>query len=315
MEQLLFSLQVIAPMVLYLVVGYTLRKTKIIDEHFTKVGNRFTFYVTLPVLLFNSFATVSLTQGIDLWFVGYILLTMIAFNAFGLIFYARNKKISDFEKGASAISMVRGNILVFGYPLILGLYAGQGSLEMALAGAFAAPLSALTATIILSYFAPTSKKKTIGPLILSFFSNPLVLAAVLGFVFELAHIQTPDLVNNILQPIGAMATPFALIILGGSFRFTGFLSQIKRLITIISIKMIVSPIVFLAGAILLGFRQYELAAIMAVVATPNAVSNYAMAAEMNSDAKIAGDSIVVSVLIAPFTLFVFVYLFLLLGWL
>ena len=315
MSQFLFSLNVIAPMVMYLVIGYGLRKAKIIDDHFIRVGNTFTFYVTLPILLFNSFTTVTLDHGLDLSFVGYILVSMIIYNAFGWWYIKRHPRLEQHQKGASALSMVRGNVLVFGYPLVAGLYGGAGNLEMALTGAFTAPLSALLAAMLLSYFAPVAKKKTFGPLILSFLLNPLVLAAVLGFVFKLLNITIPTLVMDVFNPIGAMATPFALIILGGSFRFTGFLHQLKQIFGIITWKMIISPIVLLAIAIALGFRSYELACILAVVATPNAVSNYAMTAEMNSDAKIAGDSIVVSVLIAPFTLFLFVYIFLLLGWL
>lgn len=315
MSQFIFSLNVIAPMVLYLLIGYVLRKAKIIDDHFIRVGNSFTFYVTLPILLFNSFATVSFDNGIDLSFIAYILGSMLVYNAFGWWYIRRHPKIETFQKGAAALSMVRGNVLVFGYPLVAGLYGGAGNLEMALTGAFTAPFSALLAAMILSYFAPVAKKKSLWPLLVSFLLNPLVLSAVLGFLVELLNITLPDLIIDVFNPIGAMATPFALIILGGSFRFTGFVHQLKRISGIISWKMIISPIILLALAVALGFRSYELAAILAVVATPNAVSNYAMSAEMNSDAKIAGDSIIISVLIAPFTLFIFIYIFLLLGWL
>ncbi len=315
MSQFLFSLNVIAPMVMYLIIGYGLHKAKIIDDHFIRVGNTFTFYVTLPILLFNSFTTVTLDHGLDLSFIGYILGSMVIYNAFGWWYIRRHRGIEPFQKGAAALSMVRGNVLVFGYPLVAGLYGGAGNLEMALTGAFTAPLSALLAAMILSYFAPLAKKKSLGPMILGFLLNPLVLSAVLGFTFKFLNITIPTMMTEVLNPIGAMATPFALIILGGSFRFTGFVHQLKRILGIITWKMIVSPIILLAIAIALGFRSYELACILAVVATPNAVSNYAMSAEMNSDAKIAGDSIIVSVLIAPFTLFLFVYIFLLLGWL
>lgn len=315
MSQLLFSLNVIAPMVIYLIIGYGLRKAKIIDDHFIRVGNTFTFYVTLPILLFNSFATVTLDHGLDLSFIGFIVVSMIIYNAFGWWYIRRHRGIEQFQKGAAALSMVRGNVLVFGYPLVAGLYEGAGDLEMALTGAFTAPLSALLAAMILSYFAPLAKKKSLGPMILGFLLNPLVLSAVLGFSFKFLHITIPTIVMGVFTPIGAMATPFALIILGGSFRFTGFIHQLKRILGIVTWKMIVSPIVLLAIAVVLGFRSYELACILSVVATPNAVSNYAMSAEMNSDAKIAGDSIIVSVLVAPFTLFLFIYIFLLLGWL
>lgn len=315
MQHFILSLEVITPMILFLIVGYILMRTKIVNENFVKIGNRFTFYVTLPVLLFNSFNIIEADTVFNWFFVGFIAVLIIALNLAGVLILHFSKSFTKEEKGAAILSLVRGNILVFGYPLVAGLYHGAGALEMSIAGAVSAPLSALLSALVLSTYAPSDKKKTPLELTVSVLLNPLVVAGLLGLVFHLIDIRLPAIVVGTMTDIGDMATPFALLMIGAGFRFSGFGGQIKRLSWIVAMKMIVSPIVVLGIAILLGFRSYELAAIVMVVATPNAVSNYAMAAEMGSDAKIAGDAIIMSVLIGPFTLFTWIYSLLILGWL
>lgn len=315
MQQFILSLEVIAPMIIFLVIGYTLKHTNIVNDNFVKIGNRFTFYVTLPVLLFSSFNSIDQGTDFNMTYVLFIAFTVIALNAFGVLMLHFSRKFTQYEKGAAVLSLVRGNILVFGYPLVAGLYLGAGSLEMSIAGAVSAPLSALLSALVLSLYAPSDKKKTALQLTLTVLMNPLVLAGVIGFLFYTLNIHLPNVVMGALNDIGAMATPFALLMIGAGFHFSGFGRQMKRLSWIVAMKMVISPLLFVVVALLMGFRNYELAAILTVVATPNAVSNYAMAAEMGSDSKIAGDSIILSVFIAPFTLFTFIYILLTLGWL
>jgi len=65
---------------------------------------------------------------------------------------------------------------------------------------------------------------------------------------------------------------------------------------------------------LLGFDKLEMAILVAVFATPNAVSSYAMARNYNADHDLAGEIITLGTLLSIFTMFVFITVARSFGW-
>ena len=57
---------------------------------------------------------------------------------------------------------------------------------------------------------------------------------------------------------------------------------------------------------LLGFNKLEMAILIAVFATPNAVSSYAMARNYEADYDLAGEIITLGTLLSIFTMFIFI---------
>lgn len=64
----------------------------------------------------------------------------------------------------------------------------------------------------------------------------------------------------------------------------------------------------------LGFDKLEMAILVAVFATPNAVSSYAMARNYEADYDLAGEIITLGTLISIITMFVFITLSKMWGW-
>ena len=56
MENLIFSLNATVPVFLMMVLGYVLRRLKVVDDPFVKTLNSFNYKITLPVLLFRDIA-------------------------------------------------------------------------------------------------------------------------------------------------------------------------------------------------------------------------------------------------------------------
>jgi predicted permease len=79
-------------------------------------------------------------------------------------------------------------------------------------------------------------------------------------------------------------------------------------------KIVIIPAVMLPISALLGFDKLSMAILVAVFATPNAVSSYAMARNYEADYELAGEIITLGTLFSVFTLFLFVTLSKCLGW-
>ena len=65
---------------------------------------------------------------------------------------------------------------------------------------------------------------------------------------------------------------------------------------------------------LLGFDELEMAILVAVFATPNAVSSYAMARNYEADYELAGEIITLGTMLSIFTMFIFITVSKTLGW-
>ena len=75
MENLIFSLNATVPVFLMMVLGYVLRRLKVVDDPFVKTLNSFNYKITLPVLLFRDIAE---SDFYKVWDTTYVLYCFLA---------------------------------------------------------------------------------------------------------------------------------------------------------------------------------------------------------------------------------------------
>ena len=80
-------------------------------------------------------------------------------------------------------------------------------------------------------------------------------------------------------------------------------------------RLIVVPLVFLSGAVALGIRDVSLATLLAVFASPTAVSSYPMAQQIGGDADFAAAQVVLTTALSGLSVFLWIFLFKTLGFL
>ena len=86
-----------------------------------------------------------------------------------------------------------------------------------------------------------------------------------------------------------MASPFALICLGGMLSFRSMRHHRKKLGVVIAGRLFIVPVIGLAVGILLGYRDVELVGLLAVFASPTAVASGPMAQAMGGNGQLAGE--------------------------
>ena len=111
-----------------------------------------------------------------------------------------------------------------------------------------------------------------------------------------------------------MASPLALIVLGGQFVFSAAGKMLREIVLGTAWRTVLSPAIGLGLAILLNrlgllrFGPAEYTALVALFGTPVAVSSAIMAGEMGNDEQLAGQYVVWTSLASMFTIFLFVVL-------
>ena len=132
--------------------------------------------------------------------------------------------------------------------------------------------------------------------------NPIILSILAGLIVGLLGIQFPTLVNKTVSNVAQMATPLALITIGAGFEGRKALAKIRPTIAASMIKLVVQPLIFLPVAAWMGFRGEQMIAILIMLASPTTPSCYIMAKNMDNDGVLTASVIVMTTLLAAFTL-------------
>ena len=99
-----------------------------------------------------------------------------------------------------------------------------------------------------------------------------------------------------------MATPLALITIGAGFEGRKALAKIRPTIAASMIKLVIQPLIFLPVAAWMGFHGEQMIAILIMLASPTTPSCYIMAKNMDNDGVLTASVIVMTTLLAAFTL-------------
>lgn len=339
MDNLIFSFNVVAPLVLLIAVGCVLRKLGVGDD-FWNLANKLVFRLFLPVLLFCNVYSLKSVKNIDVAFVVYavvaIIVVFLAAMAIVPLFVKENA-----QKGVVIQALFRSNYAIIGVPLATSLYGAEGAACASLLSAFIIPLFNVLAVVALSAYAPSEahdmkSKRTIfakvgkgivtNPLIISVFAGILILLVREIFVandidfrlFDFSLFGTNvTFVGDVCKSLANVATPLALLVLGGKFSFSSDFSTRKTVAIVTFLRMVVLPAVALVVAhfVAPSLRGEHIAAYIAVFGSPVAVASAVMAREMGGDDKLAGKLVVWNTVASAFTLFAIIAATKALGWL
>jgi predicted permease len=224
------------------------------------------------------------------------------------------------QKGVMIQAFYRSNFAI-GVPLASSLYGSGGDPIAAIILACTIPLFNASAVIFLTVFVNEGKHTIpVRKILYKIVTNPLIIGIAAALVClalrPLMHGWTVKGGNlrflyKIIESLAGIASPFALVILGGQFRF----SAARRLFPLIAVgvfaRLILAPVVGLSAAHFF-FPQFggpEYAALIALFGSPIAVSSAIMANQMDNDGELADQLLVWTTLLSSVTIFCLVAFF------
>lgn len=295
-------------MFLLLATGKLSRKTNLLTSESTDRLNALVFKIFLPVSIFKNVYNSSVSEVFDKKLIAFGIISIVACFLLLILFTlgCKNRK----SRGVLIQGIYRSNFLIFGLPVAESFYPdGSLSGKASVLIAIIVPLFNGLAVIALEMF--KEKRQNGIKMFLDILKNPLIIGSALGFValfLKEAGFLLPDAVYKTVSDLSAAATPLALIALGASLDFSKIKGESKYLIWGLLGKLVLSPAVFIGAAVLLGFRDRELAIILAMFASPASVSSYTMAQQMGADDDLAAELVVIGTAVSLITVFLWVSL-------
>ena len=341
MNSFIFTINAILPILLPILLGYLLKRMGFFKEGFLDGANKLVFKILIPVLLFSNIYLADLSD-INWAFCGFVALAIITLFGVGLIIvmFIKDPK----QKGVILQSTFRSNYAIIGIPLATLLAGEKAGLSASIIAAISVPMFNVLAVIALTIYDKEDGKRipvltllkriVTNPLIIGVFSGVVVCLIGMGIdrltgiegtlksifsnyniaengviISDNAKYNLVDLsfVGTTINYIGRCATPIALIVLGGKFEFSAVKDLWKELTLSVTLRILITPTVFLIIFYFLGYNDAtSFAILIALFATPIAVSSAPMAAQMGQDERLAGQIVVWTSALSAISLFLII---------
>ena len=289
MELLKNTFLALFPLYFYMATGAVLRKMKILKNEDLPKLNALLFRSFLFFSLFNNVRNADFTgadSGKLLLFGG-----LSIFFLFGLYMLVVPRIIKDYRQSSVAIqAMYRSNFVLLGMAYAEQLCGADKLGPVSLLVSVVVPMFNLLA--VLTFELLRGGKVNVGKILLKIIRNPLIIASILGAVCAAFKITFPEYLDKPMKSLGSAATP---------------LEKNKKLVLGVSaVRLILSPLLVVPVAILLGIRDAALVGIMTATAAPTAVVSVAMSYELGGDGELAAEIVATTSLLSLITMFLWV---------
>ena len=318
------AVNAVVPVVLLILLGYILKQRNFITKDFVKIGNKLVFNICLPCMLFINVYSIESFSSINWDIVIYSVVMLVVIFILGLGTAIATTKLPE-RRGVILQCTFRSNIAIIGLSLASTLGGNEAVAVAAIVSSFTVPVNNILAVLSLTMFVSdgSSSKNSMKNVLVNIVKNPLIISCVLGLVcllireaqiamfgevvFRFSN-QTKFLytaVNN----LKSIATPFALVVLGGQFEFSAVKGLLKEIVAGTVWRIVLAPLLGIGLAIVLnsmnivscGVNEYP--ALVALFGSPVAVSSAVMASSMGADEQLATQLVVWTSIFSIFTIF------------
>ncbi len=321
MNDFLFSVNAIAPIVMTVLIGYLIKRLGLLPKSTAQQMNKVVFRLLLPVMLMLNIYKIELGMKIEPAYIFYGVLLLL--SLFAILLYPVCRMVKRSQRGVLLQCIFRSNYALIGIPLAIALCGDRGAIYATIMGAVMIPIFNILAVFCLAIF--SDKKADYKSVLFGILKNPLILGVALGGILLLIRMlfvrvgitfRLTDItpVYKVLSDLSAISTPVALLCLGANFEFSAIASLKKQIILGVCLRNVLVPIIGIGGALLLGcFESEHFAVFIALFATPLAVSTVPMAQEMDGDHELAGQILVFSTIFSTLSIFLSTYILRLIG--
>jgi predicted permease len=195
-----------------LLIGYLLKRYRLVGANSFEVLNTLIIYVALPALTLQYIPNI--TINIDLIFP--VLMAWINIVVSWMLFGFLGRKLgwSRAITGALIIMAGFGNTSFVGIPIIQALYGKAGIETVILIDQPGSFVALTTLGIFIANIYSDKQKPTAGGIFKNIIKFPPFIAFVIGVVLNVAGIAIATDINTIFETLGGLVVPLALISVG-----------------------------------------------------------------------------------------------------
>ena len=298
----------IAPVFLLLILGNLLRRLGFPDGRsasdaagFWSGADRLVYWVLFPALLFQETSRAPLGGGV---LGSYALILLGAMLFAGLVSLAIARVCGSSNEAAGSIfqGAMRHNTFI-AFAVCDSLFGAAGMAQASLATAVLVPATNVAAVTVLVLLRHDHNSGALGRRLgQELARNPLLIAIALGLLCNVTGLPVPQIVRDSIGLLARVALPLALLCIGAALRIHALRQAgIPTLISLFG-KLGLFPAAIFALVTLIGLGGMPAMVAAIYGAVPTAISGYALARQLGSDAELMAVIITAQTLAAIVTM-------------
>lgn len=268
------------PLVALIVMGYVLKYTQFVQDEFWANSEKLNYYVLFPVLLFLNVSAVQL----DMNTVSRMLTVLVAGTCLISIVLWGIKQFMHIPVqrfGVYIQSHIRFNTYI-GLSLMGALFGSTGMQMFAMLIAVAVPLVNIISVLAFSNLSV----KQLGQTCQSIAKNPLILACVVGVLFNLSGLTLFNGLPELLKILAAMSLPLGLLSVGAALQFQQMRADLRCLSLNTIGRLMLMPCIAYLLSTWMGLTDFERMILVVFFALPTASSSYILTRYYQGDSQL-----------------------------
>ena len=310
-QSFIVAVNAVMPFVVYISFGYLIKRIGIVDEDLLHKINKMSFVAFYPFMTFNSLYSIPEGYKVSLSFILLCLFITVVMIVVLLKTIPNLKELKEDQYSVVVRALYHSNLLFFALPMTVNVFGEKYQGTAAAVLTAVVPFYNASSVYVLERF----RGGTADPLKLfkKMLTNPLVLGALCGLALRMLGIRLPVWLSKPVAGFAGLVTPLALFILGGTLKFTAVGKNMKIILQTLLIKLMILPGLLILLGIVLRLDPIYKFLLLCLASTPVATSTYAMSEAMGADVELTGHFVVLSTVIAVFTMFFWIFLMSTLG--
>ncbi len=278
------AFEVILEIIVLLSAGIVLKMVHILNEKTGKKILSISLNLLLPIIVFRSFATVSISQEDSL-----LPLTGLTINLFLLaVAYLASKSLNmvSASRGAFLLGCSTLNIGIVGLPFIELFFGAKGVAIASLLDIGNSLYVFSIAFLVASRFNPSKKAKPFKSNVKGFLTQPYLISIIMGLIANPLGIELPETVEVFVEVISLINIVVMLIAVGTFVRLPKK-SLMYEIVLSAIVKIPIGGLIGLAFANLLSLTPQAAKVVMIVASLPPAFMTLIHANTENLDIELA----------------------------
>ena len=214
MESFTVAAAAVVPFVVYLALGAFARRVGWVSEETLANMNHLSFRLLFPFTMFSGIYRIEGGIDIDWLFVGVVLASVLVVVGASMAFVSR-LALSNPRRGVIVQALYRTNLILFAFPLANSVYGDAALLPATQVLMFVVAAYNILAVPILDYYGHRGSKLTVRTMLGNLAKNPIIQGIAIGALFQLFGLRLPGVIEGPVLTLGEVATPIALLVLGG----------------------------------------------------------------------------------------------------
>lgn len=283
-------------MVLFMAVGFILKKKKIVSAEGQKNITDFILMYILPCNIIKSFM-IEFNMDILKEFL-WILVLSLGLELFSMLLAkVLYRKVAAGPRSCMQYATVVSNAGFMGFPVCEGLF---GSIGLTYASIFVIPERIVMWTAGVAYYAGGSDKKAVIKRLLT---HPCIIACDIGLILMITQIKLPAFLHDTIVASGSCTTALSMCVVGMILADNVKIKEIfdRRILFCTLFRLVLIPLVMFGVCSFLPIDNVTRGVVVLLAAMPAGATTSILAAKYNADANFGVRLVIFTTVASLFT--------------